>query len=209
MSEPQLRTAGVSPRRPQEVEARPTSWWGTVMLSAVVITAYAAMYFTYVYVRVGTADWPPAGVEPPELVVPGLAALALLATVVPMAWAARRAHAGGWTAVRIGLVAAILLAGAHGGLLIIDWTAQPFGVDQHAYGSLYYVLPGIHLCVVGFAVIVAAAVVALTWHPEGPPMVVVSMKSLRVYWYTGVLGGLLLLAVVYLVPHVWQEAIAP
>lgn len=209
MSGSELSTRGVSQRRPEEVEARPTSMWGMLLLCAVVLTAYAAMYFTYVYVRVGSEDWPPAGIDPPGLSLAGLAALALVASAAPVAWAARGAHAGGWVAVRAGLGAAIVLAGAHIGLLVADWMAQPFPVDEHAYASLYYVLPGIHAVIVGLGALVAAVVAALTWHEEGPPMVIVSMKSLRLYWYTGVLGGVLLLAVVYVLPHVWREAIAP
>jgi cytochrome c oxidase subunit I+III len=209
MSDSRIRTAGVSQRRPEEVEARPTSWWGMLLLCGVVITAYAAMAFTYVYVRVGSQDWPPAGIEPPELGLPALSVLALVASAVPVGWAARRAPAGAWATVRVALVVAILLAGLHIGLLIADWAAQPFTVDQHASASLYYALPGIHAVIVGLAAVIAAVVVALSWHEEGPPMVVVSLKALQPYWFTGVIGGVLLLAVVYVLPHVWPEAIAP
>ena len=49
----------ISRRRPEGVETRPLGWWGTVLLAAVLATTYAALYFTYVYLRVSSVHWPP------------------------------------------------------------------------------------------------------------------------------------------------------
>lgn len=197
------------PRRPEGVEARSMGWWGTLLLAAVIITSYAGMYFTYIYVRVSNEAWPPAGIDPPELGLAGLAAVALLASAPAVAIGTRRAAVRGWVGVRIALVAALLLGGAHVGLLIADWVAAPFSVDTHAYASLYYALPGIHAVVVVIGMLIAAVLAALTWHADGPALVYVGATCLRVYWYTAVLGGVGLLLVVYVLPHVWREAIAP
>lgn len=198
-------------RRPEGVEVRPMGWWGTLLTAAVVITTYAAMYFTYTYVRVASEGWPPDGIDPPALGRPGLAAAALLASAVSVRWAARAAVVRAWWPVRLALVAALVLGGIHIAVLMADWTAQPFAVDEHVYGSLYYVLPGIHAVILGIGMLVAAVLAALTWNadPMAPSMVHVGAISLRVYWYTAVLGGVILLGVVYVLPHVWQEAIAP
>lgn len=197
----------VDGRRPEGVEARPMGWWGTLLTSAVVLTSYAAMCFAYVYVRIASNAWPPAGIEPPETGTAILAGVALLATVPPMAVAARRAPAHAFGPVRLSLLAALVLGGAHIALLLADQSGQPFGVGTHAYGSLYYVLPGIHMVVLAIGMLVAAVLLALTWHDQGPGLVHVGTLSLRVYWYTAVLGGVVLLAFVYGVPHVWREAI--
>lgn len=197
-----------SPRRPEGVETRPMGWWGMLLAAAVVLTVYAALYFTYVYVRVASDHWPPAGIDRPALGVPALAALALLASAPPIGWATRGAVRGTWGRARAGLALALLLAGAHLALLISDWQGQAFTVDQHAYGSLFFVLPGMHAVALGLGMLVAAVLLALTWHDEGPSLVHVGTMSLRVYWYATVFGGVILLAVVYLLPHVWREAIS-
>lgn len=186
-------------------------WWGTLLTAAVVITTYAAMYFTYAYVRVASEGWPPDGIDPPALTRPGLAVVALLASAVSVRWAARAAVVRAWWAARLALVAALVLGGLHIAVLMADWAAQPFAVDEHVYGSLYYVLPGIHAVVLGIGMLIAAVLAALTWShdPMAPGMVHVGTLSLRAYWYTVVLGGVILLGVVYGLPHVWQEAIAP
>lgn len=198
-------------RRPEGVETRPLGWWGMLLTAAVVITTYAAMYFTYAYVRVASESWPPAGIDPPDLTLPGLALASLVASAVPMGWAARAAAARTWGSTRLALVATLVLGGLHVGLVMADWAGQAFAVDTHVYGSLYYVLPGIHAVVLGIGMLVAAVLTALTWSgaATAPGMVHVGTMSLRVYWYAVVIGGVVLLAVVYGLPHVWQETIAP
>jgi heme/copper-type cytochrome/quinol oxidase subunit 3 len=196
-------------RRPEGVEERPLGWWGTLLLAAVLATTYAALCFAYVYVRVASTDWPPQGIDPPALGLAGLAALALAASAPAVGWAARRETAHAVQGYRLGLVVAVGLAAAHFGLLLADWAGQPFTVGGHAYGSLYFVLPGIHFVILGLGVVFAVVLLALSWHPEGAATGHVGILSLRIYWYVTVLGGVLLLGVVYLLPHVWREAIAP
>lgn len=196
-------------RRPEGVEVRPMGWWGTLLTCAVLLTTYAALYFTYVYVRVSSVEWPPPGIEPPALGLPALSALALAVSAAPAGWAARREAHEALGAYRVGLVAALGLAAAHLGLLLADWAGQPFTVDGHAYGSLYFVLPGIHAVILGIGMLFALVLLALSWHPEGVTMRHVGTSSWALYWYVTVLGGVVLLAVVYLLPHVWREAIAP
>lgn len=198
----------ITRRRPEGVEARPMGWWGMVLLVMVIATTYGALYFSYVYVRVATFEWPPAGIAPPPLGPPAWSAAALALSALPVAWAARGEAARQLTHHRIGLVAAVALAAAHFAILLGDWAAQPFGVDEHAYGSLYYVLPGIHASLLGIGVVMALVVFALSWHPE-TSLRHVGTRSLALYWYMVAAGGVLLLAVVYVTPHVWREAMVP
>lgn len=202
-------TSFTTRRRPEGVEARPMGWWGTLLLAAVLATTYAAMYFTYVYVRVASMDWPPAGIEPPPLGLAALAALALAVSALPLWWASRTEVARALGSHRLGLVAAIGLAMAHLWLLSVDWARAPFALGTHAYASLYYVLPGIHATILAIGVLMALVLLALSWHIEAAALLHVGTRSLGLYWYVSVVGGLGLLAVVYLIPYVWRAAIAP
>lgn len=195
----------ISRRRPDGVEDRPMGWWGTVLLGMVLATTYGALCFTYVYVRVATFAWPPADLAPPALGLPALSVTALVVSCVPLVAAGVRPERS-LARHRAAMVIAVMLATVHGGLLLADWRGQPFAVDDHVYASLYYVLPGIHLFLVGVGVVFALTVLALSWHTEvGQHRV--GERSLRVYWAVVVAGGALLLAVVYLTPHVWREAL--
>lgn len=199
----------VSRRRPEGVEARPMGWWGMLLAVAVLATVYAAMYFTYVYIRVSNVHWPPEGIDPPALGLVGLSAGALALSAVPVRLALQSERARAPIAYRLALVAAVGLVAVHGGLLLADWARVPFAVDEHAYGSLYFVLPGFHLTIVGIGVLMMLVLLALSWHEEAMAMLHIGTRSLTLYWYITAFGGVALLGVVYLIPHVWQVAISP
>ena len=73
--------------------ARPNGWWGMAVFVAAEATLFGTLVGTYVYLRLGSAHWPPPGLEKPHVLVPSLLTLALVLTSVPMqaAWRARRA----------------------------------------------------------------------------------------------------------------------
>jgi heme/copper-type cytochrome/quinol oxidase subunit 3 len=192
--------------RPFGVEERPLAYWGMLLTMAVLATTYAALYFTYVYIRVATVDWPPAGIDPPGLDLAGASAAALALSVVPMWWASRREVAGGMTGLRLGLVLALVLAGAHLGLVAADWARADFTVSTHAYGSLFFVLPGFHASIFAIALVMGVVLLLMSLKGHVGPERHIGMRSLAIFWFTLVGGGLGVLAVVYLLPHVWPTA---
>jgi heme/copper-type cytochrome/quinol oxidase subunit 3 len=119
------------------------------------------------------------------------------------------ARARALVAYRLGAAAAGILAAVHGGLIIADWLRTPFTVDEHAYGSLFYVVPGFHLSLVGIGLFMVVVLFLLSWHEEATAMLHIGTRSLTLYWYVTVVGGLGILAVVYLIPHFWPVAISP
>ncbi len=199
----------VSRRRPEGVETRPMGWWGMLLAVAVLATVYAALYFTYVYIRVSSVHWPPEGIDPPALGLAAGSALALAASALPIHLALQAERARALIGYRLALTAALALGGLHGALLILDWTRVPFGVDEHAYGSLYFVLPGFHLTIAGIGLLIGLTLLALSWHEEATAMLHIGTRSLALYWYITAFGGVALLGVVYLIPHVWRVAISP
>lgn len=200
--------AVVTRRRPEGVEERPMGWWGTVLFVMVLATTYGALCFTYVYVRVASFDWPPGDIAPPALGRPALSGSALVFSATFVIVAARGTASQQTGRHRAALLTATALAGVHGALLLSDWDAQPFTVGEHAYASLYFVLPAIHLFLVAVGVVFVLTVLALSWHPEAG-LHRVGTRSLVVYWSVVTVGGVLLLAVVYLVPHLWRQALVP
>lgn len=192
-------------RAERAVEPRPLAWWGVILTIAVGATMYAAMYFSYVYIRIGVSRWPPEGIPAPPLGLPGLSVAALLASAAVLWVGLRRSHRGQIGAERVGLLFALLLAGAHVALLAADWGRAPFPVDAHSYAALYYTLPMIHVGTLAIAVLMAAVHLALSFRPGPLPRRGIGLRALGAYWYFVALGGAALLAVVYLTPHVWPR----
>ncbi|HVM15246.1 MAG TPA: hypothetical protein VM287_13095 [Egibacteraceae bacterium] len=205
-ADPALDASPEDIRAARAMEPRPLAWWGMMLTVAVVATIYGAMYFSYVYIRIGVTHWPPEGIDPPALGLPGLSVLSLLASAVAIWLGLRRSHRGALGAERPGLAAAIVLAGAHIGLLLLDWSQAGFGVDVHSYAALYYTLPTIHFSSLAIGMLMAAVHLALSFRPTDLPRRAIGLRVLGAYWYFLALGGSALLAVVYLMPHVWPVA---
>lgn len=192
-------------RFPEGVEERPVGWWGMLLTVAVLATTYAAMCFSYVYVRVASGPWPPEGIEAPALDLAAASALVLAASAVAMRWTRGREAVRALGSYRLGLAVAVGLAAAHVWLLVADWLRAPFAVATHAYASLYVVLPGIHAVLMAIGSLVAFVLVLQSFDDDAAPQMRVATRSLVLYWYTTAGGGLALLAIVYLMPHVWRS----
>lgn len=204
-ADPALNAAPEDIRARRSIEPRPLAWWGMMLLIAVVATMYAAMYFAYVYIRIGVTDWPPAGTDPPALGLPLLSVAALLASAAVLRWGLRRSSHGAVAAERLGLSGAVLLAGGHVGVLLLDWSRAGFGVDLHSYAALYFVLPAIHLSAFAIGMLMAGVHLVLSYRPEDLPRRAIGLRALGAYWSFLAFGGTALMAVVYLTPHVWPQ----
>jgi cytochrome c oxidase subunit I+III len=126
-------------------------WWGTVVASAGLAAIVGAVVFSYLYLAVGEAEWPPPGLGQEPALLPGLGALlALAAAYVAARHAARGEDAGIAAALGVGAVAA-LVAAVLGGVWLAQIDADP---TASAYGSAV-------LAALGVALLLAAALVVV------------------------------------------------
>lgn len=193
-------------RAARAIEPRPLAWWGMMLTIAVVATTYAAMYFSYVYIRISVTTWPPAGIHPPALGLPAVSVAALLASAAVLWLGIRGSRRGEVVVERLGVAGALLLAGAHVGALLLDWHGAEFGIDAHSYAALYYALPAMHMATLGIGMLMAVVHLALSFRPaHHVPRRSIGLRALGAYWSFLALGGTALIAVVYLTPHVWRQ----
>ncbi len=140
MSVPLIPNVRVNGRRP----GRPVGWWGMAVLVASEATLFGSFIGTYYYLRVHTAEWPPAGVPGPRVVVPLVLAGALAASSLPMQAASVWARAGRLAAARAALAVALLVQSGYLAFQVIQYhdDLHRFGPSGSAYGSIYYTLLG-------------------------------------------------------------------
>jgi cytochrome c oxidase subunit III len=129
--------------RPQEWIAGSISRFGTVVFLASDVMLFAAFFSAYYVLRGSEGPWPPEGVD---LHV----RRALIATVVLVSSsftliAGDRALAGGharlarrWVLVTVALGAAFAVN------QVLEYRDLSFGMDDHPYGSAYWMLTGVH-----------------------------------------------------------------
>ena len=175
-------------------------WWGTVGVMAIEGMAFALTVMMYFYIWTRLSVWPP-DVPSPGLRWGTLNVAILLASVVPNMLAKRASEKYDLRGVRIWMIVCLAF-----GILFIAVRALEFGAlnvswDSNAYGSVVWLLLGLHTTHLVTDVLDTAvlAVLMLTGPLESARFVDVSENAL--YWNFVVAAWLPLYAVLYLAPR--------
>jgi heme/copper-type cytochrome/quinol oxidase subunit 3 len=186
--EPETPAGGI--RLAQRRRALPNGWWGMALLLCSEATIFGTMIGSYFYLRFGVHHWPPLGIAPEDPTNPSIATACLVATCIPMFFAAQSARAGSKRGVLILVTIALAIQAAYFGVQIalMAHDLQHFTPQGTAYGSIYYTLLGTHHahvlvgCLLNLAVLWFVARKGLTnyW--------LTATRALALYWY--VVNGL-------------------
>lgn len=180
---------------------RAPMWWGMVMLLAIESTVFGTLIVTYFYLAMGEPRWPPAGIEPPELLLPTINTGILLVSSLPMHLADQGVAAGNQRRLRWGLIAALALAVLFLVLKAIEYSAVPYAWDEHAYASIVWLIVGFHSAHV-LALVLKTVVIALfAWRGLFNPQRSLGVQVNGLYWHFVVLVWLPLYVVLYWAPR--------
>lgn len=129
---------------------------------AMLVTGLLATYFRF---RRDTldAEWPPEGVEIPNVAVLTLT-LGLLMSAATAAWIAQAARRGDRTNVIVATGITILLALAHANGMSFLYSAMELGAGDSAYATIFYAVTGTHLALLGAGVV---ALLGVLFHAVG------------------------------------------
>ena len=124
------------------------------------VMLFGALFAAYFVIRGESSEWPPvAGLERPELLLPGLNTALLVSSSATMQMAVRAARGGDRSRILRWLGVTLIL----GGIFILvqgyEFATNGFGLDAGVFGSTFYTLTGFHgahvLAGLGFMAIVA------------------------------------------------------
>ncbi|NEI72520.1 cytochrome C oxidase subunit III [Rhizobium lusitanum] len=119
------------------------TWWGTLAFMLIEGTGFALSIVVYLYLMSLAPHWP-LNAPLPDL-LPGTALTALLiASLLPNILIARWARQQNLAKVRIGLIIMSLLGVAPLIVRIFEFPAMHISWDQNAYGSIVWVMLGLH-----------------------------------------------------------------
>ena len=109
------------------------------------IMLFGALFAAYFVVRSESPGWPPvAGLERPELLLPGLNTLLLISSSGTMQWAVRSARGGNRPRLLRWLGLTLLLGGTFLAIQAYEFASNGFGLTAGIFGSTFYVLTGFH-----------------------------------------------------------------
>jgi cytochrome c oxidase subunit III len=124
--------------------SRGTLWWSMVLLLVIEATVFGTLITTYFYLRMGQPEWPPGGIDPPELLLPTINTFVLLASSVPMYLADKGITKGNQRRLVLGALGAIALATLFLVLKVVEYADVQYRWDDHAYASILWTIVGFH-----------------------------------------------------------------
>lgn len=185
--------------------SRAYAWWGMVWLIATEAMMFAALLASYLYIRFQSGpEWPPPPIEKPSLALPLIMSAILFSSSIPVHIADRGIERGNQAALRFGLLAGFLLGATFLGLQVgLEFPEKftEFSAQDHAYGSLFYTITGLH----GLHVLVGLGLCAWTlvraWRGAFDSERHITVKNFAIYWHFVDTVWLFVLATLYVSPH--------
>jgi cytochrome c oxidase subunit I len=185
---------------------RPAAVTGTLFFIASEAVFFAALFYTYVHLRLRAGGWPPSGLPSLDARIPTINTLVLLTSGVFAHWAflsLRAGRRGRFTAGMAGAVGlgVLFLAGQ-----AYEWTHAGFGLSDGVMGSTFFTLTGFHGAHVVAGILVLLVATARVWRnqgangpdPGGTPLALA--ESGTYYWHFVDAVWLVLFTLVYVWP---------
>ena len=178
-----MRVLDVSTLPHGRMDSRALIWWGNLSMMAIEGTMFAMLIATYLYLRTANLDWPPSTVVNPDLVLPTVNMLIMVAVAIVMIIADRAAKHGNVMVVR---VAFALCAAAGIAILIIrSMIVANLGFEwsDHAYGSFVWTAIGFHTFHTLAATGETALLLIYTLFRPAMKKTFLDFRCTAVYWY--------------------------
>jgi heme/copper-type cytochrome/quinol oxidase subunit 3 len=173
--------------------------WGLVVIESMVVGTLLSSYF---YLRLDAPEWPPAGVKPPDLLLPTLNTLVLLASGVAVHLADKAARKGQQARLKGGLGAGVVLALVFLTVKVVEYAGVDYRWDSHAYGSIVWTITGFHFLHVITLVLKTLVVGALALRGYWGAERFIGVQVNGIYWQFVVVIWLPIYAVLYWAPRV-------
>jgi cytochrome c oxidase subunit 3 len=179
-----------------EVDGSPLTV-GAVLWLASELMLFAGFFAAYFTLKGATEVWPPAGVDL-QPARPAVFTALFVCSAVTVWLAVRAARAGKLAESR----AFMVVTGLLGLLFAVDTFFElrdvGFGIDTDAYGSIFWILIGVHWLHVLVGLFLIGVIMAITQGRSGVPNDTV-VTVISYYWYFLVALSIAVFAVLYLI----------
>jgi cytochrome c oxidase subunit I+III len=182
---------------------QPPFYWGMAGLILIEAVVFAALITSYFYLRAGASEWPPAGIEKPELLLPTINTVLLLISSIPVYLADSGIRKGNQTRLKIGLVVGFLLGAIFLALKVVEYAGHDYNWATHAYGSIQYAIVGFHSAHVLALLLKTLVVGTLAFQGYFNEQRNAAVQSNGIYWHFVVLIWIPLYFTLYISPYVF------
>ena len=138
-----MSAVAVSDRRASREMSGPIL--GMVLFVASEAMFFAAFFGAYFTIRAASKVWPPSGVAPLKADIPTILTVILVSSSVVLQLGVRSVRKGNLRAFKMWLGATLLLGIVFLALQLYDYSQLGFGVKDGVFGTLFYMMTGLHL----------------------------------------------------------------
>ena len=200
MSAPSTRALDVSELPTFGFGHRSILWWATMCMIAVEGTVFALSITSYVYLKGRVPHWPP-GVDVPALRWGTLNVIILLLSTVPNQLAKNAAEHFDLPRVRLWMMVCMVFALAFNIVRFLEFGALNVRWDTNAYGSITWLLLGLHAVHVLTDFLDSGVLTAVVFCGPMDEHRFVDVSENTMYWYFVVASWLPIYALIYLAPR--------
>lgn len=123
----------------KELGLRPPMYYGMIFLCLVEAAELGGTIVTYFYLRSGTNDWPPGDLPMPQLLIPTIGTLFLIASCIPNLFEDKAIKKNDVRTVVLLMLTTIVLQVAFIATFWYHLHSLTFKWDDNAYGSIYWI----------------------------------------------------------------------
>ncbi|CAN5747468.1 hypothetical protein BH24GEM1_BH24GEM1_18300 [soil metagenome] len=178
-------------------------WWAFVLMLGIESVVFGGLITSYFYLKQASSNWPPAGLDHPELLLPTLNTLVLIASSAAMFYGDRSIKRGSQTGLKIGQTTALVLALVFLTVKYIEYSGLPYDWSTHAYGSMVWTMSGFHAAHVMTVVLKGLVVEALVWKGYFTPQRRLGVQVNGLYWHFVVVVWIPLYFTIYWSPRLF------
>jgi len=128
---------------------------------------FGSLIYAYLHVRLHALTWPPNGIERPELLLPVVITVILVASGIPMHYAQVAHRKGRMRLFRVLLLATIVLGAVFLAGEMWEWAHLGFGLDS-LMGTVLFTLTGFHAAHVTGGLILLMFIYGRSYQPFKP-----------------------------------------
>jgi len=195
------RTLDVRHLPPGAFGARSLMWWGTMGIVLIEGTGFALAIAAYFYIGARHPVWPPDGVAPPDLLWGTVNTLVLLASGIPNELAKRAGEHVKLRAVQLWLCVCLAFGAVFNAIRVLEFTTLNVWWDRDSYGSLVWLLLGLHTTHIVTDFFDTVVLTALMFIGPVEEHRFVDVEENAAYWYFVVLAWLPIYGVIYWAPR--------
>ena len=199
MSAPRTLDVGALP--PGAFGSRSLMWWGTMGIVLIEGTVFALAIGAYFYLRTRMPSWPPDGIAPPDLRWGTVNTIVLLASLIPNELTKRAGEHIDLGGVRIWMLACLAFGVAFNVIRVFEFTHLNVMWDHDAYGSIVWVLLGLHTTHILTDFLDTAVLAVLMFVGPIEERRFIDVEENSVYWYFVVLAWIPIYGVIYWAPR--------